>query len=272
MRILLSALILLASLGPFARVDAQMTAGELAEREAWETFLMKAKIIGAERVGEGVTKPRKLTLKRGGIEAAGIWKNPVGPGGGVTDKWESEVAAYLMDKLLSLNMIPPTVERRYRGWKGSLQLWVTVEMSELKRVEKDIPFPPENVKTIERMQYLQRAFDNLVANADRTLQNLLWTKDWRLILIDHSQCFRHGYMHTDQLIYGKYGMLKELGYSELPRAFVDRIRGLTAERIRQAVGLYLNFQQIEAVLKRKAILLREIDEMIAERGEAAVLY
>ena len=272
MRVFLSALILLAAMGPFSHVDAQMTPGEVADRQVWETFLQKAKIAGSERIGEGVTKPRKLTLKRGGIEAFGVWKNPTGPGGGVTDRWESEVAAYGMDKLLGLNMIPPTVERRHRGWKGSLQLWVTVEMSELDRVEREIPFPEENIRTIERMQYLQRAFDNLIANADRTLQNLLWTKDWRLVLIDHSQSFRHGAHHTEQLIYGPYGMLKELGYQELPRAFVEKVRGLTAERIRQSVGPYLNFQQIEAVLLRRAIILKEIDEMIAERGEAAVLY
>lgn len=41
-----------------------------------------------------------------------------------------------------------------------------------------------------------------------------------------------------------------------------------AQCISRATGLRI----IEAVLARKAILLKEIDELIAERGEAAVLY
>lgn len=255
-----------------ARPAAQLTSEELAERPAWETFLKKAKIVGAEGLGEGVTRPRKLTLRRGDVENFAVWKSPTGPGAGLFDRWECEVAAYLMDKLLGLNMVPPTVARAYRGRKGSLQLWVTFGTSELERIREDIPYPPDRMGHIERMQYLQRAFDSLIANADRTLQNIRWTEDWRLVLIDHSRCFRHGPMHTGQLIYGKYGMRKEQRFLELPRAFVEKIRGLTIERIREAVGFYMTFQEIEAVIKRRALLLKEIDELIAERGEAAVLY
>ena len=199
-------------------------------------------------------------------------ESPSGSGSGTYDKWECEIAAYQMDKLLGLNMVPPTVERNYRGRKGSLQLWIYGCSSELARVENNTPYPPEKAESIARMQYLQRAFDSLIGNADRTLQNLLWTEDWRLILIDHSRTFRCGSLHEERLMYGKNGLRGDLHFRELPRSFVERVRKLTFERIRQAVGFHANYREIEAILKRRDLLLSEIDEMIAERGEAAVLY
>lgn len=251
---------------------AQLTPEELAQRPVWEEFLKKAKIVGVESLGEGVTRPKKMTLRRRGVERFAVWKSPSGPGADLYDKWQCEIAAYQLDKLLGLNMVPPTVSRTYRGRKGSLQLWVTFGTSELERFREDIPYPADRIGHVERIKSLQRAFDSLIANSDRTLQNTRWTEDWRLVLIDHSRCFRHSPIHTEKLIYGKYGMQKEHLFHELPRAFVEKVRGLTFERIRKAVDFYLTFQEIEAVLARKALLLKEIDELIAERGEAAVLY
>ena len=33
-------------------------------------------------------------------------------------------------------------------------------------------------------------FDELISNVDRNLGNILYTKDWRLWLIDHTRAFR----------------------------------------------------------------------------------
>jgi len=73
-------------------------------------------------------------------------------------------------------------------------------------------------------------------------------------------------------MYGKYGKRKPLDFPMLPRKFVEKVKSLTFSGIRAAVGEYLTSGEIEAVLDRKVLLLKEIEEMIQERGEENVLY
>jgi len=250
----------------------QFTTDEIAQRGKWERFLKSAKIIKAEDVGEGITKPMRFYLELGNTQKSAVWKNPEGVQKGFKEGWEYEIAAYKLDQLLGLNMVPPTVERSYRLSKGSLQLWVELETSELERVKQDIPIPENKVNSWQKAIYLARAFDSLIANIDRTQQNIRYTKDWRLVLIDHSRSFRIKRVYTDQLLYGKYGLRKTMRFLKLPRLFVKKLRSLDDERIKKAVGSYLSFYERKAILKRKKLLLKEIDEMIKEKGEEQVLY
>lgn len=251
---------------------AQFTPEEIAERPLLEEFLATAEIVGAEDIGEGVTKPIRLTLRKDGRQERGVWKNPSGLMFGHWDNWTSEIAAYRIDKLLGLNMIPPTVEREHKGRRGSLQLWATVETSLLKIIEDKVRIPDEFLERTEKAKYLTRAFDSLIANEDRTQQNTLYTKDWRCVLIDHSRSFLKGPEYSAQLLYGKNAKKRPLLFRRLPRAFVDRIRALTLETVRAAVGLYLDDEAVQAVLARKDLVLREVEDRIRELGEGQVLY
>ncbi|MBM3296377.1 MAG: hypothetical protein FJY83_02135 [Candidatus Aminicenantes bacterium] len=255
-----------------ATAAAQFTPEETARRGEWETFLLKAKIVGSEKIGEGVTKPRKLHLRLGELEGHAVWKRPSGIGAGVTDKWECEIAAYRLDKLLALGMVPPTVERSFRLNAGSLQLWADLPMSELKMHREQISVSPEKAEGVFKARALQRAFDSLIANTDRSLQNIRYTPDWRLILIDHSRAFRDTYPHVERLIYGRNGLSMKTEFAPLPRAFVEALGRLTAEAVRGAVGNCLTSSEIKAVLVRRDALLREIADEITRKGEASVLY
>jgi hypothetical protein len=207
------------------------------------------------------------------VEASGAWKNPSGIRDGFLEGWRYEIAAYGLDKLLGLNMIPPTVERAFQGKRGSLQLWVKVAMNDLKRMEDNIRIPDASAKPWERMKYLNRAFDGLIANEDRTQQNILYTEDWRMILIDHSRSFRASEKFTERLLSGKNAIgVRPLHIRELPRVFVEKIKALDFSSIEGAVGPYLEKNEIEAVLVRKKLLLDEIAESIKEKGENKVLY
>jgi hypothetical protein len=59
---------------------------------------------------------------------------------------------------------------------------------------------------------------------------------------------------------------------ELPRTLVDNIKTWNFEIIKGAVGDYLSDDEINAVLTRRDLVLKEIDKIIKRNGEDKVLY
>ena len=272
----LMSLALATAAGPLA-AWCQFLPEEIAQRPAREDFLRTAEIVRSEEIGEGVTKPYKLYLRKDGLELKAAWKNPKGMQFGYLEGWQYEIAAYRLDKLIGLNMVPPAVERDFQGKPGALVLWVDNTRSLLKVMENGIRIPEEALDRTEKMKWLARAWDSLIANEDRTQQNVLYTEDWRTILFDHSRAFRSDGEFSRRLMFGRDGIKTSAAgqpflFRRLPRWFVDHIKTLTFENIRAAVGSTLTDAEIKAVLVRRDLLLREISDMVKEQGEAAVLY
>jgi len=263
-------LIFLAGTGSFAQFLPQ----DIAEWPKWEEFLAAANVTHSEQLsGPGaVTNPWKLTLEKDGVTRLGLWKNPEGVQGGFLEGWRFEIAAYRMDRVLELNMVAPTVERRFQENRGSIQLWVDSEMTLKQKTEKNIRVPPRYVMGWNRETYLQRGFDNLIANEDRHMNNVLITKDWRIYLIDHSRSFRTAKKFTDSLIYTEKHKEGDRSVKELPRTFVDKLKGLSFESIKAAVGEYLKDDEINSMLKRRDLMLKEVERLIQKNGEENVLY
>jgi hypothetical protein len=253
---------------------AQLTAEELAQREQWEDFLKTATVVDEKQLtGElSVTNPWKLTLKKGDFTHNALWKNAQGRQKGYVEGWQWEIAAYLLDKYIGLNMVPPTVERRFHEERGSCQYWIDDTMSLLSREQNKVKMPSYRVFNWNRSTYLQRFWDNLIANEDRHQNQILITKDWRMILIDHSRSFRSSGKFVKELIYTEKHREGPKLMSELPRAIVEKIKTLTFENIRAVVGEYLTDQEIKAVLIRRDFILADIDKLIKKNGEAQVLY
>ena len=263
------------SLGICLSMFAQFTDEEVAEREKWEAFLETAEIVESDqpfKAREAVTRPWKLTLEKDGITKNAIWKNPQGRMKGYMENWKWEIAAYRMDKYLGLCMVPPTVEKRFKGDRGSCQLWVDYKMSLKDKNENKVKTPSYKVFYWNRALFMQRAFDNLIANEDRHANQFLITEDWRMILIDHSRSFRTAKKFTKKLIYDeKYHEGPRL-MKELPRGFYEKIKSLEAGIIQETVGEYLTEEEIEAVLIRRDLIVKWIEKRIKEQGEEKVLY
>jgi hypothetical protein len=254
---------------------AQFADEEAAEREKWEDFLQNAEIVAQEQPfsdQEAVTKPWRLTLEKDGVTKNALWKNCEGRMRGFVENWRWEIAAYLLDKHLGLNLVPPTVEKRFQNNRGSCQLWVDAKMSLKDKYEQDIKTPSYKVFSWNRALYLQRAFDNLIANEDRHQNQYLITEDWRMILIDHSRSFRTSGKFAKNLIYDeKYKEGPRL-MKQLPRAFVEKLKALDAGTIKGAVGEYLTDKEIEYVLIRRDLIIQWLENEIKKEGEDKVLY
>ena len=253
---------------------AQFTPEEIAEDAKWEEFLKTAEITGKRQLGggEAATAPWRLALEKDGIKHNALWKNPEGLQKGYLEGWKWEIAAYRLDRYLELNMVPPAVEREFQGKRGCCQLWVTAEMDLRRKAREKIKTPSDKVYYWNNATYLHRAFDNLIANEDRHYGNILITKDWRMILIDHSRSFRTSKKFSTELIYTEKHIEGPKIMRKLPRTFVEKLKALNFELMKDIVGKYLTDKEIEAVLMRRDLILKEIDKLIKKHGEAEVLY
>jgi hypothetical protein len=101
--------------------DAQVKIWEGTWSEDTIANLMKtSEVVSSETISSCLTCPEKITLSCG---LTGVWKPDR------SNDWfawchETEIAAYQVNKLLGLNIVPLTVEREINGVVGSLQLWV----------------------------------------------------------------------------------------------------------------------------------------------------
>ena len=222
-----------------------------------EELLRTAKVVRIERVPIGVTHPRRMFFEPGLPFASAAWK-PIVPGkyAGFYESYRSEIAAYELDKLIGLGMVPPTVERRNGSERGAAILWV--ENVKGWNVKEDIrgPDPTAWARELVRM----KMFDRLSGNFDRNQGNLLYDAEYHLVLIDHSRAF------TDVLDLSKFQK----------QVFVDaglwqRIEGLTMDELEPALGKWVSKGMLYAVLQRRDRMKIEIDKLVAARGASVWL-
>ena len=252
---------------------AQMSQKDASERAQWEGFLKTARIVGEKQLGSGgvETAPWRLDLEKDGTSRGALWKNQEGKIKGYDESWKWEIAAYRLDKHLGLNMIPPTVEREFRGTRGACQLWVTAEMDLRRKIREKTETPSDRRYAWNNAIYLIRAFDNLIANIDRHYGNILITKDWSLILIDHSRSFGATTEFTSKLDLPTEDQAPE-AMRRLPRAFVEKLKALNIATATEVVGDYLTGKEVQAVLARRDSILKEIARLVEKYGEDDVLY
>ena len=226
----------------------------LGKEQQIEEHLRNAGITSIEDIGTGVTRPRRAYLAPSEPVASVAWKVlPPGRRGGFWESYKSEIAAYELDRLLNMHMVPPTVERRIADETGAAVMWVKGVKS-VKELGGKVPSGPEWGKPLRQMMM----FDNLIRNIDRNAGNILIGRPGDLILIDHSRAFT-----TDKKLQNKV--------ERVDAGLWERMQTLTRENLDRALGPWLDEDAIAAIIERRDAMAATIDKLVAKNGRSLVL-
>ena len=256
-----------------ALTAAVLSAQELAlTREARGEFLRTAEVVDSERTSKGLTRPWRLTLSDGqmthdaSFQPVNQRRNNVSfRGGGAelnfVDYFGYNIAAYRLAGLVGLHdMIPVTVERRWRGEQGAVSWWVDdFKFDDGERT--DLGVVPPDSRSWNQQMYRLLVFSALVQDSDRNPGNNLITNEWKVWMIDFTRAFR---------------LAPELqnldGLRRCDRDLSAKLRALKKEQLEEVAGDYLTGLEIDAVMTRRDRLVAHFEKLIAERGEDRVLY
>lgn len=166
----------------------------------------------------------------------------------VRDSWMFTVAAYRLDRLIGMNLVPVSVERRWRT-SPAVFTWSVddVMMDEGGRLEKKL-VPAWPADWNEQMQMIW-VFDQLIYNMNRNLGNLLITKDWTIWAIDHTRAFSlHKTLNTPENITG------------CDRRVFERMKQLDNATLTRQMGSYLTSWEIDAILARRDLIVARLEQ------------
>jgi hypothetical protein len=221
----------------------------------YEEYLKTAAVVKIEDVPIGVTKPKRAVFDGNGPIRRAAWK-PLSPGmhGGFWDSYKSEIAAYELDKMLELNMVPPAVEREIKGDKGAIIQWV--EDIKSWKITDPVAGPDQNAWN--KQVVAMKMFDNLIGNVDRNQGNLLYDAQYNLILIDHSRAFTD----TNNL---------PMPMTRYWKGLWERMEALTIEDLQAKLGPWVGKGEVKAIIRRRDKMKKEIIDKIAQKEPANVI-
>jgi hypothetical protein len=236
-----------------------------------EHFLLTAKVVKSKYADKGATFSYRLTLKDGSLthdahfqsiddrEAKKTFKN-----GTVVldfvDSYKYNIAAYRIADLVGLDrMVPMSVERTWKGHRGSLDWWLPVVMDEADRQARHVEVPDR--AAWDRQMNTLRVFNALIDDSDSNLTNYVMDANWNVYRVDFSRAFRlqPTVRQPDELVPCK-------------RDLLAKIRALTPAGLAASVGPFLTEREQAGVMSRRDDIVRRLDRLIAEKGAAAVLF
>ncbi|MCU1275391.1 MAG: hypothetical protein JWO48_2822 [Bryobacterales bacterium] len=239
-------------------------------RDQMEQFLLNANVVRRKALGQGVTNSERATLSDGQvqhdahIQSVDVQNNSFTSKRGTElnfkDSYKFNIAAYRLDKILGLNMIPVSVERKVGGKTSAITWWVDDKMfDEFDRKKQGLE-PPDRDEWNKQM-YAVRVFDQLIYNTDRNLGNLVIDKQWRMWMIDHTRAFRL-----------MKGVKSEKDLVMCDRKLLASLRKLDQDTLIGQLHPYLTKSEIKAILERRDVIVKFFDDAVVAKGEGVVLY
>jgi len=239
--------------------------------EEAEAFLRTAEVVEMEPLGTGITRPKRVTLTDGTRTLQAVWKTintdvsrqEMEDGRmiiGFRDSYKHEVAAYELDKMLGLNLVPPTVDRVIDKERGSLQLWVEGCITEWERLEQKRS-PPDKEDWARQMFKVRLLHQLTLDNDFNNMRNVLVDPDFRVYVVDASRTF---YLEPE--------LRNENSLQRYSRSVLENLLRLEKNDLKEALGRWLTPTQIKALLARRDLIVEVSERLIEERGEDDVLY
>ena len=239
--------------------------------EEKRAFLRSAEVVGAERTSTGATRPWRLTLSDGTLthdaafQSVDRYRDRQRLGKteelNFVDSYRYNSAAYQLAVLVGLgDMVPVTVERKWKRETGAISWWIDdVMFDEATRIEKGQR--PDDIAAWVAQKGRMSIFGALVHDTDRNRTNMLYTSDWKLYMVDFSRAFR---------LWGKLRAHNDL--SRIEGRLFRRLRTLTTSEVEQALRPSLTPAEVSGVLKRRDLLVKHFEHLIALKGEDRVLH
>ena len=160
-----------------------------------------------------------------------------------------ELAAYKLDRLLGLGMIPVTVRRDIAGVAGTLQFVPKLALTERARVAAGRGADPACALGKQRDAML--VFDALVYNDRRSPSTILFDPgDWQLMLVDHEGAFGV----SAQLPANLAGTDLVVG-----NAWRAALRALDDDVLRRELAGELSAERLQALARRRDALIALAD-------------
>lgn len=219
--------------------SSKVWVGRYAE---YEEFLRTAVVDRTTMLGP----TQRIFFKPGGLAVSAALKSHA---------TKLEIAGYKLDRVLELDMVPPTVQARYKGEMTGLQLWV-LDCRELKEVNEQNLRAPDPVKWEYQLNRLH-AFEDLVANLDKKEGSPLVDPQWSLIVLDHSLAFTNTLAQP-------YEIGKNL--NQIDRPFFDRIKALDKPTVQRAIGDLVDAAALDALFTRRNNIVKGFEKLAAEKG------
>jgi hypothetical protein len=232
----------------------ELPSGGVAVREATaitdpelERFLSEAHVIDSRDLARGSTRPRLLRLRRNGNERRGIYKtveelDPSAAQG--TDRYQHEVAAYRVDRMIGLGLVPVTVLRDIGGENGSLQFWVEEAVDQKTAADYGLSLGDASATADQLAR--GAVFDALIGNHHRRPSDILTLVSGKNVyLIDHSKAF------------STWPELPARGSLALavPSNLAATLRALDRPSLVAQLGELLSERQVDALLERRERIL-----------------
>jgi hypothetical protein len=236
----------------YSDIDEQLPDKQL------ERFLQKADVVKSsliQNIIRGEARHAEIVdLESRELDLRAIFQDvdePASADGSASRRYIHEIAAYKLDRMLDLNLVPVAVVRKVEGKTGSLQMWIhsAVDLNEVREYGREdlLELLAPQIKQGLLFITLMGEKRDDIAEAGR----MLLPKERRVMVMDNTKAFPIRF-DVDELI---AEIQERFGDCELSEHLEMGMRSLQRESLKKTLGDYLSEAQIDAMLARRDRIL-----------------